>query len=93
MLGNTNNSSSVPPERYELCNNQACIAALQQEFNLIQVSSTPSKAAMEPGWPETLISIVTSTFVVVQGAMLKDKGRRPSLGKLIFTAIVPILVR
>ena len=92
VLGNTNNSSTVAPERYELCTNQACIAALQQEFNLIQVSSTPSKAAMQPGWPETLISIVTSTFALVQVAILKDKGRQPSLGKLIFTAIVPILV-
>ena len=86
------NNSTISPERYELCNNQACIAALQQEFNLIQVSSTPSKAAMQPGWPETLISIVTSTFAVVQAAIRKDKGRRPSLGELIFTAIVPILV-
>jgi hypothetical protein len=61
-------------------------------FNLIQVSSTPSKAAMQPGWPETLISIATSLFALVQVAVSRDDGYEPSIGKLVFTAVVPILV-
>lgn len=59
-----NTTVITPPERYELCKSDAEIQALQNSFGLIRVSSTPTKAAMHPGWPETLISLVTSAYTV-----------------------------
>jgi len=35
-------------------------------YNAIIVARTPNKAAMHPGWPETLISIGTSIFALFQ---------------------------
>jgi hypothetical protein len=53
QAGNT----TLPPERYELCKTDPEILSLQQQYGLIRVSSTPTKAAMHPEWPETLISL------------------------------------
>ena len=54
----------VEPERYELCKTDAEIQALQQKYSLIMVSSTPTKAAMHPGWPETMISLLLSCATI-----------------------------
>ena len=54
----------VQPERYELCKTDAEIQALQQQYSLIMVSSTPTKAAMHPGWPETMISLLLSCATI-----------------------------
>jgi hypothetical protein len=60
----TSRDTYVEPERYELCNTDAEIQALQQKYNLIVVSSTPTKAAMHPGWPETMISFLLSCVTI-----------------------------
>jgi hypothetical protein len=72
-------NSSLSPERYEICENQAQIDALQQEFGLIAVTSLPQKAAMHPGWPETTISIVT--FGITLAIYLaRNRRREQTLG-------------
>lgn len=62
-LGDSN-ITNVSPERYELCKSETDIKTLQHKYGLILVSSTPTKAAMHPGWPETLISMVTAFIAV-----------------------------
>ena len=41
------------------------MGVLHRLSGLIAVSSTPTHAAMHPGWPETLISIVISFYAVI----------------------------
>ena len=54
------------PELYELCKTDAEIEALQATYALIQVSSTPTKAAMHPAWPETLLGLITNLLTFGQ---------------------------
>src|SRR5579859_5765162 len=35
---------------------------LQEQYGLIQVYATPTDAALEPGWPQSLFSIVKATY-------------------------------
>lgn len=59
------NTTSYPPERYELCKSDAEIKALQQMYGLINVSSTSTNAALHPGWPQTLFAIVTGISTIL----------------------------
>jgi len=55
------NGNTSYSERYELCKPDAEIQQLQQTYDLIVVTSTPTKAAMHPGWPETLRGVASSS--------------------------------
>lgn len=70
-------NSIINPERYELCKTDAEIAKLQQTYGLIAVTSIPTNAAMHPGWPETLISIVFAIYACVL-AMAQSGESDPS---------------
>lgn len=50
-------TDQLSSNRYEVCRTSADIQALQETYNLTIVSSSPTKAAMHPGWPETMISM------------------------------------
>jgi hypothetical protein len=72
-------SVDLPPERYELCTTEAQIQALRETYGLLMVSSAPTKAAMHPGWPETLISLFTYFFTTTFGIV--TLGVNPDLTK------------
>lgn len=57
VTNGTQTANDVPGERWTLCQTDACITNLQHSDNLVVVSSIPTKAAMHPGWPETLIGV------------------------------------
>ena len=58
------NETATNPESYQLCKTDAEIQFLQELYGLIEVTSTPTKAAMHPGWPETLSSIVFAVYTM-----------------------------
>jgi hypothetical protein len=64
-IATATNNPAISPERYELCKTDAEIAMLQQTYNLIAVSSTPTKAAFHPSWPLTLCNIVLAVYSVI----------------------------
>ena len=55
-------NSSLLPEQWVLCPNAEAIANLQEQYGLIQVTATPTNAALQPGWPQTLVSILLSLY-------------------------------
>lgn len=82
------NVTTAPSERYELCQNQMEIDTLQQTYGLILVSSTPTKAAMYPSWPEALINIAFVLLTLGQWAMSGEGDA----GFGFFNLIVPFVV-
>ena len=60
-------SNGQPAERYELCHSTAQIQALQHQYNLTLVSSTPTKAAYMPGWPSAVFGFVLCFVSIIFG--------------------------
>lgn len=83
--------TSLPPERYELCETDADIQSLQERYGLTLVSSVPTNAAMHPGWPETLSSIIFALYSIIV-AINRSPGHENAtlLGVLIWPIIVDI---
>lgn len=74
---NTTTNSTVngqPPERYELCQSPEEIQALQHQYNLTLVSSTPTKAAYMPGWPSALFGVVLCIVTIVTAGSSGDSA-------------------
>src|SRR5205085_3692249 len=86
ILGVTDNTTILVPEQYQLCKDNACIDSYQQKYNAIIVSRTPTKAAMHPGWPETLVSTGSSIFALLR---LGLSNERPRPASNIFPGIIP----
>ena len=49
------------------------IERIQSEHNLIRVSSTPTRGAFQPGWPEAVVTIV---LVIISGIGLRKAAKR-----------------
>jgi hypothetical protein len=60
-------------------------------YRLIAVSTTPTKAALEMGWPETVISIATSVFALSQWRRARVDGK-PSSYRVVSNVCIPIVV-
>ena len=85
------NNSLVNPDRYTLCTSEAEIRILQQTYDLIVVTSSPTDAAMHPSWPETAHGITMAIYARVQLATASGTSPSPvTVGTLIIPAIVDI---
>ncbi|KAK0707932.1 hypothetical protein B0H67DRAFT_612485 [Lasiosphaeris hirsuta] len=63
-----NNATSANlPEQYQLCRGALEIEALQEAHGLIRVEATPTHAAMHPGWPEVLATIIINIGIFLWG--------------------------
>ena len=67
-------------EQYQLCKTDAEIEALQRTRDLIRVDAKPTHGALQPAWPETLITIVTSIYSI---AAFSSKSRASAMPLLI----------
>jgi hypothetical protein len=84
-------TTSLPPERYELCQTDDDIAALQQQYGLTLVDSVPTNAAMHPGWPETLSSIVFALYSIFVSLNRSSRHDSSALfGALLWPIVVDI---
>lgn len=66
-------NATLPPNLFILCHSESEISALQEQYGLVLVSSTPTNAAMHPGWPETLISLLAFSWTCLRYLL----NRRP----------------
>ena len=66
-----------PAERYELCKSTKEIQALQQQYELILVSSVPTKAAFMPSWPGKLVGLIQAVWAIIATTSPSNSGGRP----------------
>lgn len=85
-----NTPSNVPPERYELCKTDAEVLSLQQTYGLIEVLAQPTRAALQPAWPETLISIGLGIYAVI--VALGESQHRTAKPSLLLVGIPVVVV-
>jgi hypothetical protein len=72
-------------EHWQLCKTNEEIDNLQQSLNLIRVESVPTHGALQPSWPETLITLAISVYAIIPTEPLTQFGFR----LWIFKAFIP----
>ena len=58
----SSSNTGLPSERYELCETDEEIFALQETYGLIPVTATPTRAAVHPSWPGSVLSICVALY-------------------------------
>lgn len=90
--GSTSASTTMvfPPERYELCKTDGEIISLQQSYGLIPVTATPTQAAFQPSYPETMSSIALAIFAIYAAARETKRTDEANMVTLVPPVIVII---
>lgn len=52
-------------EHWQLCKTDEEISNLQQSLDLTRVESKPTHGALQPSWPETLITLAISVYAII----------------------------
>jgi len=84
----THASATNLTERYRLCKTDIEVETLQRTYDLIRVDAEPTHGALQPAWPETLITMGISIYTVITLGKISS-----SVWKVvIFNAVIPFLM-
>src|SRR5262249_12555056 len=74
-------------QQYQTCKTDEQIEALRQTHGLILVDAVPTHGALQPGWPETLITVGICIYTIVTGP---DPGSEFIV--FLFGALIPFVL-
>src|SRR2546421_1858109 len=57
------NTTESSGNRYEVFKSETDIETFRRTYNLTRVAAKPTNAALHPGWPETLVSILVCVYI------------------------------
>lgn len=75
-------------EQYRLCKTQAEIEGLQTTHNLTRVDAHPVHGALQPSWPETVVTVIFSIY----GLNPSSSNSKPGHMTFISKAVVPFIM-